>query len=246
MRPLPPPMKRAMERTLVEARRHPRLRTVFLVLLGATLAKVLLGGALATLLGFSMEPVRVLSVSAEASADQRPETEADANTEKEVRRLENSLASYAPRKAWIVIDRANNRLWVRTRKGVALDAVVSTGSGAILRERGDKEHEGRTWTFDTPSGRFRVLSERHNPVWVKPDWAFLEEGQQPPATLAERRDPGSLGAWALDLGDGYMIHGTLYERLLGRSTTHGCVRVGSDDLARLVTLADPGTFVFIF
>jgi L,D-transpeptidase ErfK/SrfK len=244
MRPLPPAVKRALD----AARRHPRLRAIVLVLLGATLAKVLLGGAVATLLGFAMEPVPVSAEATDAPADasSTPVKGTDASTEREVRRLENILAAYAPRKAWIVIDRANNRLWVRTRRGVVLDAVVSTGSGAILRERGDQSHEGRSWTFDTPSGRFRVLSERHNPVWVKPDWAFLEEGQQPPPTLAERRDPGSLGAWALDLGDGYMIHGTLYERLLGRSTTHGCVRVGSDDLARLVTLADPGTFVFIF
>jgi len=102
------------------------------------------------------------------------------------------------------------------------------------------------WTFDTPPGRFQVLSERRNPVWTKPDWAFLEEGQEPPESFADRREKGSLGEWALDLGDGYMIHGTLYERLLGRSLTHGCIRVGRDDLRVVANAASPGTPVYIF
>ncbi len=55
-----------------------------------------------------------------------------------------------------------------------------------------------------------------------------------------------LGEWALDLGDGYMIHGTLYERLLGRNITHGCVRVGRDDLRVVAEAAVPGTQVFIY
>jgi L,D-transpeptidase YbiS len=132
---------------------------------------------------------------------------------------------------------------VRNREGVAHEAVVSTGSGAILQEAAGQQ---RRWTFDTPGGRLKVLGKRANPVWVKPDWAFLEEGQEPPAALNERVEKGTLGEWALDLGDGYMIHGTLYERLLGRSLTHGCIRVGRDDLRLVARAAQAGTPVFIF
>jgi L,D-transpeptidase ErfK/SrfK len=222
-------------------RARPRLRILFVAAAGVTLAKVLLGGTVAALLGFSLSPVPVGEAPGDSAAT--PEV---LERLQEVHRLEEALAARQPHRAWIVIDRANNRLWVRMRKGVVLDAMVSTGSGAILREPGGVGRQGREWTFDTPAGRFVVRDERHNPVWTKPDWAFLEEGQQPPRSWADRRDEGSLGAWALDLGDGYMIHGTLYERLLGRSTTHGCVRVGSTDLARLVSLVGPGTEVFIF
>ncbi|HEX9887332.1 MAG TPA: L,D-transpeptidase [Longimicrobiales bacterium] len=161
----------------------------------------------------------------------------------EVDRLEAALARRAPRGAYLVVDRGNNRLWLRDGAGARLEAVVSTGSGAILRESGG---EGRSWTFDTPAGQLRVLAVRPSPVWVKPDWAFLEEGLQPPPGLAGRLERGSLGEWALDLGDGYMIHGTLYERLLGRSLTHGCIRVGRDDLRAVVEGVRPGTPVFIF
>jgi len=199
------------------------------------------GLALAVALDFTLEPVPVAVAPAEPA-----EPAADSTLtplREEVRKLETALSAKLPRRAYIVIDRYNNRLWLRRGPEVRLEAVVSTGSGTVLKESGGAQ---RVWTFDTPPGRFEVLSERRNPVWTKPDWAFLEEGQEPPKSIAERREKGSLGEWALDLGDGYMIHGTLYERLLGRNITHGCVRVGRDDLRVVAEAAVPGTQVFIF
>ncbi|NJD20257.1 MAG: L,D-transpeptidase [Gemmatimonadetes bacterium] len=196
------------------------------------------GLALAAALDFTLEPIPVAVEPVEAAADS-----ALAPLRADVEKLEATLAAKLPRRAYIVIDRYNNRLWVRRGPEIRLEAVVSTGSGTVLKESGGAQ---RVWTFDTPPGRFEVLSERKNPVWTKPDWAFLEEGQEPPKSIAERREKGSLGEWALDLGDGYMIHGTLYERLLGRNITHGCVRVGRDDLRVVAEAAVPGTPVFIF
>ncbi len=211
---------------------------VVLAAVAALLLLALLAGVgTAAALTFTFAPVPVAAPAPEAP-DPALEPLRD-----EVGRLEASLAAKVPRRAYIVIDRYNNRLWLRRGSEIRLEAVVSAGSGTILKESGGAQ---RVWTFDTPPGRFQVLSERRNPVWTKPDWAFLEEGQQPPANFAERREKGSLGEWALDLGDGYMIHGTLYERLLGRNITHGCVRVGRDDLRIVADAAVPGTPVFIF
>lgn len=213
---------------------------IILAVAGVALAlKLLAGGFAAAALGFTLDPVPVAS----AASDPAASNPALDSLRDEVRKLEAAVAGRVPRRTYIVIDRANNRLWVRRADEVQLEAVVSTGSGTILKESGGDQ---RTWTFDTPPGRFEILSERRNPVWTKPDWAFLEEGQEPPRSFAERREKGSLGEWALDLGDGYMIHGTLYERLLGRSLTHGCIRVGRDDLRVVATAASPGTPVYIF
>jgi len=56
-----------------------------------------------------------------------------------------------------------------------------------------------------------------------------------------------LGEYALDLNiPGYMIHGTLYSRLLGRSVSHGCIRVGRDDLRVLWRKVPIGSTIFIF
>jgi len=143
---------------------------------------------------------------------------------------------------YVVVDRTNNRIQLRNGERLLLDAACSAGSGWVLRD----PVEGRTWVFDTPRGAFTVRDRIENPVWRKPDWAFLEIGEPLPEDPGERIEYGTLGEYALVLGDGYMIHGTLYERLLGRSVTHGCIRVGRDDLRVLWRRARVGTPVLVF
>ncbi len=157
--------------------------------------------------------------------------------------LKQQLASYAPTGAYIVVDTARNRLYVKHREAVLLDAVVSTGSGTILDSPDQPE---RRWVFDTPRGAFAVQSKLVNPAWVKPDWAFLEEGRAVPASAAERVETGILGEYAFGFGNGYFIHGTLYTRMLGRNVTHGCIRLNDDDLRTVNQLADIGTPLIIF
>jgi L,D-transpeptidase ErfK/SrfK len=160
----------------------------------------------------------------------------------ENRRLRAKLDRLTPRGVYIVVDQSQNRLYLKQRDRVLLTAVCSSGSGMVLMEEGTK----RRWVFDTPRGRFTVSSKLTNPVWRKPDWAFVEDGLPVPQDPAERFEYGSLGEHALYLGDGYMIHGTLYERLLGRSVTHGCIRLGRDDLRAVYRLVPVGTPVFIY
>jgi L,D-transpeptidase YbiS len=105
-------------------------------------------------------------------------------------------------------------------------AVCSAGSGMVLKASGS----AKKWVFDTPRGVFKVRNKISNPIWKKPDWAFAEEGKTLPTNPQDRFESGTLGKYALYLEDGYMIHGTLYTRLLGRSVTHGCIRLGPDDL----------------
>ncbi len=147
-----------------------------------------------------------------------------------------------PRGTYVVIDQTHNRLTLRRDDEVVLEAVCSAGSGMVLKEGAT----GRTWVFDTPRGKFQVLSKIENPVWRKPDWAFVEEGQPIPTNAAERFEYGTLGEYALYFGNGYMIHGTLYERLLGRSVTHGCIRLGRDDLRKVWAMVPVGTPIFVY
>jgi L,D-transpeptidase YbiS len=113
----------------------------------------------------------------------------------------------------------------------------------VLKETGGKKRE---WVFDTPRGRFEVLSMLRDPVWAKPDWAFVEDGEPIPTNPADRFESGSLGEYALYFGNGFMIHGTLYERLLGRAVSHGCIRVGRDDLRKVWANARLGTHIYIY
>lgn len=157
--------------------------------------------------------------------------------------LKQKLNQLSPTGHYIVVDTAHNRLYVKRGKETVLTAVASTGSGTIL----DKpDQPGSQWVFDTPRGGFAIQSRLTNPVWVKPDWAFLEEGMSIPSNRAERVEPGILGDYALGFGKGYFIHGTLYPRLLGKNVTHGCIRLSDDDLKTVYKLAKVGTPLMIF
>lgn len=157
--------------------------------------------------------------------------------------LEKRLAQHIPTQPYIVVDTARNHLRIKRRDVVMLDALASTGSGTILDKPGEAKGE---WIFDTPRGEFIVQSKLVHPVWVKPDWAFIEEGLEIPKNQHERIEPGVLGEYALGFGKGYFIHGTLYTRLLGKNVTHGCIRLNDDDLKSVYRLAKIGTPIMIF
>ena len=67
----------------------------------------------------------------------------------------------------------------------------------------------------------------------------------PPLGSENRRVSGELGAYKLDLGDGYLIHGTPHKDSLGKAATHGCIRVGDDALEYLFQNVAVGTPVHI-
>jgi L,D-transpeptidase ErfK/SrfK len=157
--------------------------------------------------------------------------------------LAKQLTQLMPAQPYILVDTARNHLFIKRRDQVMLDALASTGSGTILDKPGETNGQ---WIFDTPRGEFSVQSKLVNPVWVKPDWAFIEEGLEVPKTQADRIEPGVLGEYALGFGKGYFIHGTLYTRLLGKNVTHGCIRLNDDDLKSVYRLAKVGTPILIF
>lgn len=168
-------------------------------------------------------------------------TEQD-KAEKELKAARKQLEKLVPAKPYIVIDTHANRIYLRTPDRVMLDARCSTGSGDTLVD----STSTRKWVFHTPKGVFKIRNKLKEPWWRKPDWAFLEEGEDVPKNESERYDPNVMGDYAMGFGDGFFIHGTIYERLLGVNVTHGCVRLGSTDLDSLYKQTPVGTYVYIF
>lgn len=238
-RPDPPPRLQALWAMGVSAvQTHPW--TTAAILFGlvsfATIA------AAGTGYGFAHTPSLAEQTMGRVAADESALKKKLRQLQSEQRRLAARLARTEPKGHFIVVDQTHNRLYLRKGNDTVLLAVCSAGSGATLAEPGG----ARKWVFATPRGRFQVLSKIHNPVWKKPDWAFVEEGLPIPKDPADRFEYGVLGEYALYFGDGYMIHGTLYERLLGRSVTHGCIRLGRDDLRTLYAAAREGTPIYIY
>lgn len=165
-----------------------------------------------------------------------------ASLSQEVVKIKKELASFVPADPYIVVDTKRNMIYYRKGDETLHEALCSTGCDSVLTAP-----DGRVWRFATPTGTFRVKRKIKNPVWVKPDWAFIEEGKAiPKGNHPDRYDDTAMGSYALDFGDGYLIHGTLYRRLLGENMTHGCVRVADEDLAPIFDKAKVGTRIYIY
>ncbi len=170
--------------------------------------------------------------------------------EAEIERLEADIASLREAlkrhqaETYIVIDTVHNRLQVWRDNQVIREATCATGSGKVLLQ----PEASTRWQFHTLVGIRTVLRKVTDPIWAKPLWAFVERGEKPPALPWEfrRLDQTTLGAYALELGEGYEIHGTLYPTLLGRHITHGCIRLNDDDLAFVHRTLRVGDRVYIY
>lgn len=68
----------------------------------------------------------------------------------------------------------------------------------------------------------------------------------PPLGTDNRRVSGTLGKYKLNLGDGYMLHGTPDQNSIGLAATHGCVRLRDEDIEWLYENVPVGTKVYIY
>lgn len=68
----------------------------------------------------------------------------------------------------------------------------------------------------------------------------------PPLGSVQRRYLDVLGANRLYLGDGYGIHGTDAPSSIGRSVSHGCIRVRNEDIETLFRIVAIGTPVYVY
>jgi lipoprotein-anchoring transpeptidase ErfK/SrfK len=233
----------------------------------------------------------------------------------EVRETELKLDDAQDTGQIVVVSTAENRLYVRRAGKTIFQAVCSTGKGTTLADE-----SGRSMIFNTPTGKFRIVRKEENPLWVPPDWHFIEEASKkgkrvvrldpgaridvrtgdpaggeeavhswgprrssgrvltvrrntvveigpggaerelppgevievagaiviPPYGTPQRKFDKVLGKYRLNLGGGYGIHGTMYPNQLGRSVTHGCVRLGDADIEKLFAMANVGDQVLIY
>ena len=68
----------------------------------------------------------------------------------------------------------------------------------------------------------------------------------PPLGSKNRKVEGELGKYRLNLGDGYLLHGTPYKESIGLAATHGCVRLRDEDIEWLYEHVKVGTKVYIY
>jgi lipoprotein-anchoring transpeptidase ErfK/SrfK len=69
----------------------------------------------------------------------------------------------------IVVSRDALQLWLMRD-----DSVVFTGPVAVGRDTTFR-YGSREWDFNTPTGTMRVRGKEESPLWVPPDWHYLEK-----------------------------------------------------------------------
>ncbi len=161
--------------------------------------------------------------------------------EAEIKKLQTKLDKLTPSDPYIIINTSDNHFYLYKGKELIREGMCSTGKNEkLISEKGEDK-------FYTPQGIRKVLRKQPKPVWAKPDWAFIEEGLPiPPPGHSSRFESGTLGAYKLELGNGYMIHGTIYKRFIGQSVTHGCIRMLDDDLEAVYKTLVVGSKVYIY
>ena len=114
--------------------------------------------------------------------------------------------------------------------------------------------------YDISDGYMKYIEMRSGRVgWVNMnDNFYAPDGEHfiefagklflPPQGSEQRKVRGALGPYALNMGDGYLLHGTneFDENSIGRAVSHGCVRLNNDEVTRLYSIVPTGTPVYIF
>jgi hypothetical protein len=160
---------------------------------------------------------------------------------KNIQQLSKKYNTYTSGQSYIVINTTDNKFSLYKNKKLVREGLCSSGANKILKT------EKKTYIFKTPKGKFSITGKRKNPYWHRSDWDYIEQGLPvPPKDDPSRWEDNVLGDYALDLVDGYMIHGTIYKRLMGMPVTHGCVRLGDEDLEIVFNTLSIGSKVYIF
>ena len=98
--------------------------------------------------------------------------------------------------------------------------------------------------WETPPGKYRVVSKHENPTWRVPASIRRENPELPASVPPGPENP--LGTHALRLDrNTILIHGTDTPWGVGRKATHGCVRLYPEDIPILFEMVPVGTQVLI-
>jgi lipoprotein-anchoring transpeptidase ErfK/SrfK len=144
--------------------------------------------------------------------------------------------------------RKNGMRVVRLGPGSSINA--DTGDPAAKRDEG-------VWGWFGGGDSSRTLKMRGNTIVEEsggverelPPGKMIVAGNTiviPPVGTPQRSFDKVLGHYRLNLGDGYALHGTQDAANLGRSVSHGCVRLGDADIERLFQMANVGDEVIIY
>ena len=134
---------------------------------------------------------------------------------------------------WHFVEQARKRGLGVTRMDYG--QAIPTSDGGVIRA------EGSDLVKRYPDGRRAVLDADDGREIVANGTLVI-----PPLGTNQRRYKGVLGTHRLNLGNGYALHGTNNPASIGRSVSHGCIRLRNEDIAKLYEMVPVGTPIYIY
>ena len=121
------------------------------------------------------------------------------------------------------------------------DLIVTDGAGHVLMYApvtSGSEHD------PLPIGEWKVTGVQHNPKFHYNPTLFWDAKATDQKTTIQPGPNNPVGVVWIDLSrEHYGIHGTPEPSLIGKTTSHGCVRLTNWDAEKLAGLVRPGTKV---
>lgn len=143
---------------------------------------------------------------------------------------------------YVLLDLKHNVVLIKNGSATLYAFPCATGKGF-----GILSATGKGYKFNTPIGKHTIKNKNVDPIWVRPNWYWLEQGREVPEgiTGTERSMEGHLGKYSIGIGDGIYFHGYAGIVKPGK-ITHGCIRLNQDDLEIFFNMVEVGTEVYIF
>jgi len=127
---------------------------------------------------------------------------------------------------FIIINLAEHKLSLYNREQLLVEMPIACG----------------TATYPTPSGIWKIVAKQKYPTWINPGTAWAKS--MPPSIAPGPGNP--LGTRALPLNaSGVLIHGTSASGSIGRSASHGCIRMHMRDVEQLFEMVEANMPVYI-
>ena len=127
---------------------------------------------------------------------------------------------------FIIINLAEHKLSLYNREQLLIELPIACGSAS----------------YPTPVGQWKIINKQRNPSWSNPGTAWAKS--MPPFIAPGPGNP--LGTRALALNaSGVLIHGTSASSSIGRSVSHGCIRMHMRDVEQLFEMVESNTPVYI-
>src|SRR5680860_1905748 len=90
--------------------------------------------------------------------------------------LQQKIDRFTPGGAFLIINTTENSFRLFKNNKVIRKGICSTGSLIQLEVDSTK-----SYTFETPKVALTMRNKITDPIWHKPDWAFIEEGLPVPS-----------------------------------------------------------------